>query len=79
MLTLGEIKRERGATIGGDGELERATTMVVLVWSGERSKREREAEKSDVGWVLFLIKEKWGFGFVVAPCVWLKELSSVGL
>jgi hypothetical protein len=41
VLTLGEIKRERGATIGGDGELERATTMVVLVWSGERSERER--------------------------------------
>ena len=45
----------------------------------QERERERGAEKSDVGWVLFLIKEKWGFGFVVAPCVWLKELSSVGL
>ena len=45
VLTLGEIKRERGATIGGDGELERAMTMVVLVWSGEQSERERGARK----------------------------------
>ena len=50
VLTLGEIKRERGATIGGDGELERATTMVVLVGSGERSERERERGKKNLMW-----------------------------